>query len=894
MSVDIVDRDGRISRENFNRKDLMTIFAAAQSAQANSFARKTAQEWLRIYPGDLEVNLLLCKALLGERRTEQAYALLEKICLLDPQYVAAWQLSAEVSQPGSQMQLIAHSCLHALEQPAAHATQLLPWSDALCMAEGSIQDNDWPAAEELIYWVLDKYPDVALGAIVHLHLLEALQDPTGVFSFARMYHIRWPQCISFTLQMVQGLFGARDDTSAMQLLQQCVAQDPAGQVVSRLWGSEHAFRPLWPERMGIEFDLAVPADVARVLGWNQLNHPDVPLQGVLPETAIPEEPGLVHSLPAAQTKPLSPGLPAVQAVGHEKKPPQIIRPPRRRSNDPEVREIENSFQKLAEKYHDPRLAQTDGRFPVYVIFSTRSGLEKKFGAQNCQIVEGEMQQLAATIARYPEWGSLIFMPDDAASAGAHGLAAVKEIDPWTLKLALTDLDQVLARKGSMIGALLIVGGAEVVPFHHLPNPTDDVDDDVPSDNPYATLDGNYFVPEWPVGRLPDEKGSDPALLLAQLRKITAAHQNKMSGSKSVSKKSLLVQWITFLLSLFLKQTPENGSQHDGFGYSAAVWRRSSIAAFRPIGSAQDLEISPPEPAEKFKYERIMGAGLGYFNLHGVADAPEWYGQRDITEPYVGPDYPVALRPANLVKNGHAPRVVFTEACYGGHVFQKKELESVALRFLSAGTSAVVASTCIAYGSVSMPLIGADLLGNLFWQYLQDGAPAGEALLRAKIDLVKQMEKRQGFMDGEDQKTMISFVLYGDPLARANSQQATAKSIARLRTPIDVRMVCDIKEKDLHDYQEGVVAEVKQLVEVYLPGLDQAEFSFSQEYQIDSEYLQPKNWSGGTASKVRATGQAGRTVITVSKLVHGTANIHHHYARVTLDKNGKLVKLALSR
>jgi hypothetical protein len=38
----------------------------------------------------------------------------------------------------------------------------------------------------------------------------------------------------------------------------------------------------------------------------------------------------------------------------------------------------------------------------------------------------------------------------------------------------------------MIGALLIIGGSDNVPFHMLPNPTDDSDVNVPSDNPYAT------------------------------------------------------------------------------------------------------------------------------------------------------------------------------------------------------------------------------------------------------------------------------------------------------------------------------------------------------------------------------------------------------------------------
>jgi len=81
-----------------------------------------------------------------------------------------------------------------------------------------------------------------------------------------------------------------------------------------------------------------------------------------------------------------------------------------------------------------------------------------------------------------------------------------------LKLALADLDAALCKRGERIGALLIVGGPEIVPFHRMPNPVDDQDVDVLSDNPYATCDSNYFVSEWPVGRLP-RAGSSAAFLL---------------------------------------------------------------------------------------------------------------------------------------------------------------------------------------------------------------------------------------------------------------------------------------------------------------------------------------------------------------------------------------------
>ena len=110
-------------------------------------------------------------------------------------------------------------------------------------------------------------------------------------------------------------------------------------------------------------------------------------------------------------------------------------------------------------------------------------------------------------------------------------------------------------------------------------------------------------------------------------------------------------------------------------------------------------------------------------------------------------------PIVFVKKEGAKRYEFD-----GHRMTEKD--SLALKFLSLGTLGVVASTCISYGSITTPLIAADLLGQLFWREIKFGRTAGEALMQAKVDLVREMNRRQGYLDGEDQKTLISFILYG--------------------------------------------------------------------------------------------------------------------------------------
>ena len=46
-----------------------------------------------------------------------------------------------------------------------------------------------------------------------------------------------------------------DETRAVSVLHHCVARDSAGQVAHRLWGLDHPYETLWPERLEIQFDI---------------------------------------------------------------------------------------------------------------------------------------------------------------------------------------------------------------------------------------------------------------------------------------------------------------------------------------------------------------------------------------------------------------------------------------------------------------------------------------------------------------------------------------------------------------------------------------------------------------------------------------------------------------
>ncbi|MEA4910238.1 MAG: hypothetical protein GYA17_11190 [Chloroflexi bacterium] len=886
--------------KSISRQTFLIILNAALDSRSYRFARQAADLWLRNYPGDLLVSLLQGKAFTGEGASSQANEVFQHLCTLDVEFPEAYAgLYAAAGAGDAEKRAWAAGCLYALQGKTLAGAELPAWGQDLYAAFDLLRQEQLDAAEEKIHKVIGLNLDLPLAAAAHLRLTSARGEDMAAYQLANLYHTRWPEALHFLLWLADEQISFGDQTAAVNLLHRCVAADAGGQVPARIWGSDHRYRTLWPDSFEINLDLPVPADVAALLGWNTLpagqalgsaaHHPVIDPVEHVPAAARPEEPQRIEPpAPAPRSETKSDSVRRRRAAA--------VATAATSGPGPEAggRQIEEAFEKLAKKLHRPSISKADGRFPIYVIFSTRSGLANQYGAKTAGVIIDEMNSLADQVKKRSGWGSLVFFPDDPNISSSLGISqTVESIDPWKLKLSLADLDQALAKKGSMIGALLIVGGAEVVPFHNLPNPTDDLDKEVPSDNPYATLDSNYFVPEWPVGRLPGEAGPDAGLLLGQLREVIAYHSQTVTEEPWWKKLWVLFELFTRVQAAL--QTRKVSKTFPSLGYTAAIWKSSSLNVYQTIGDSKSMLISPPTATGAFKPERVTNANLGYFNLHGLSDSIEWYGQRDLSEPNSGPDYPVALSAKDLVKNGHAPNVVFTEACYGGHTIKKTEGQSMALKFLSIGTQAVVGCTCVAYGSVTAPLIGADLLGSLFWKYMRNGLTVGEAMMQAKIELVREMNKRQGFMDGEDQKTLISFVLYGDPLMATGEVAFASKTITRFREHPTVKTICD-KQPDPQQPQrvsKEILMEVKQIVDPYLPGIDDADFMVSEEH----DHCDGENHTCPTAQlgqKVTVKHQSGRMVVTVSKQVHAAQHVHHHYARVTLDPKGKLVKLAISR
>jgi len=906
-----------------SRDQLLLYLSSALQTRSIRFGRQAALSWLATYPGDLQVSFYLAKFLLMDGKTQQGIEILDDICRKDPEFEDAQETLA-VANAGSDSKIFenAISCAFALGKSIQSKDLVPAWGMQLRSAIKYYRTNQYKQALEIVEEILSFNLDVPLVAIYHLYLVSKMQDQESVNNLSSLYLQRWPESLVINYFNIDSYFKRGEDSQAIKVLHRCATHDPLGLAAARVWGKQHAYVSLWPEVHSIVFNVPLPAEIAALFGWNKLG------SGLAVNTAKTTELNKTTSKVTApnyfnsktfekpegevQNTNLAEVTADKQPVDKQKAVPLEVEEENKSAEfnseiatlinegtkekvvgvSETTKSVEEAFERLANRLNQKNLEKADGRYPMYIILSTKKGLLDTYGPQTSAVIEKEMNLFSEATKQLKGWGSLVFFPDDAENNPKLGLPVAKTNDPWEIKLALADLDKTLADKGSMIGAVLIVGGNDVVPFHRLPNPTEDADSEVYSDNPYSTVDSNYFIPEWPVGRLPGEKGNDAGFLLATLRQATMVYTNSKKSKSFFDGIKPGFEVLLQILTLFLYKPGSNNKKN--FGYSAAVWKKASSSVFKPIGESQNVLLSPPEYSGSFPGERINYSELSYFNLHGLSDSAEWFGQPDASGSVSGMEYPIALKPKDVNKTGKSPEFVFTEACYGAHIQEKSEDEALALKFLSIGSKAVAGSTCISYGSIDAPLIGADLLGYLFWKYLNSGIRVGDAFVKAKIDFVREMNKRQEYLDGEDQKTLISFVLYGDPMAVYSNSQKNGKTSARQKNKEDVRTSVDTPQEE----GEGLsinpdkVRKVKEMVEAYLPGIDQSKIVISKQMISGSE--NKKNVNDLGSIETGAKGSTGKTVVTISKQVKSFNTVHNHYARATLDSTGKMIKLAVSR
>ena len=905
------------------RLTLIRILHAGRSASRPDYARAAAADWLAAWPGDLEVAFLLAHAELDQGLLPAAVDRLARLVVADPEWIEAHEAYGRALKRSgdSNRSLIHAACAQALRGLPAGSPHWPAWTAPLSRAARALASADPASARTEAQIVLSADLELPLPTLLAVRAALASGERPAAAGLARGGHERWPATVAFRLILAQELIASGDVSRGVDLLHQAAADDPAARVAGRYLGADHPYAGLWPATMRAALSRPIPNEVSAALGENRLQagprRGEAPLSGAIPG-ASPLRASEVDSAPSfgatypgtlsssTTSRVITTPAPAQGDLDSDLPSPE----PWEAFRGPDPGEVGETFAgqagpetlvdmrrelgRLASRLHtaDSR-GPEDGRIPAYIIVSSRTRLIQEFGEAKFRRLDEAVIDLIESIRRRPGWTAYRLYVDDPETLEPFELAPVDPSNAWQIKLRLGDLDQGLGRRGEMIGALLIVGGQRIVPFHQLPNPTDDDDEEVASDNPYASRDENYFASEWPVGRLASDTDAD--LLVELIRR---------AGSEHAQASAPLAPWDRLRLWLALRLARYLGRRPRAIGYTASIWRKASLAVFRAIGDPNGLLTSPPVAADSLPTIAFRPARFSYYNLHGLADSPEWFGQRDpMAEEAGGEEYPVALRPQDIVDGGRAPRVVFTEACYGAYTLGKSAEAAMSLKFLESGSRAVVGSTRIAYGSVTPPLIGADLLGRLFWEHLNQNLPAGEALRRAKLALAAEMHRRQGFLDGEDQKTLISFVLYGDPLYSPRGVPAPLSekiAVRKSAQPSAMKTACALGGPKLagEDLDPATYDRVKSIVAQYLPGMGDASYRVhAQRCGCDGEdHSCPTHQLG-----IKGLGAQGpdTMVVTLAKEImipskDAGALRHARFARLTLDSSGRVLKLAVSR
>jgi hypothetical protein len=381
--------------------------------------------------------------------------------------------------------------------------------------------------------------------------------------------------------------------------------------------------------------------------------------------------------------------------------------------------------------HGPRRAQEE----TLLLVSSRERLTARYGEHGFETIQDSLKQFGSGLSQKGV-RLVVGLVDDARSLSAVGAAPVKRITAASVKGVVDVMRQKVSGRSKSPVSVLILGGHEVIPCFKLANPAPDSDAEVLSDNPYGSRPGmvsaeKCLLPDVPVGRMPDGDGSKLGLLTGQL------------GLAALTGK---------------RPTRAEAGDDRSLKYTAAVWQRASREVATGLGWKGALKVCPPLTYLRVKAGWFEGKTLLYFNLHGSDREPYWFGQ-------FAEKYPTALSPRNVTNFSRGTNVVVTEACYGAIEAGRRSETSMALAFLATGTPCFVGSTCVAYGALVPPVSEADLIALHFFRSLQKGMTTGRALVTARAHLAAVAVSGQGYLDEDDKKTLLQFVLFGDPTLR---------------------------------------------------------------------------------------------------------------------------------
>ena len=545
-----------------NRSQIITLSNAAYQLEQYGEARKVLIAWLRKFPNDLWIRYRLAIILYKLGEFEKSIRLCELIVSEDPEFYEVWGLLAvlypELSSDRKMAEYRARKLQAEAEQKEKGLKSLFKKSPQVKDEEISLENDEF---------------DI-LTAVNNARLLLNDDDRVSSCRILSIYYRRWQQTIQFKLILGHILNRMQRVDEGMAIIQSAVNADITGQVGQRIWKGENPYKNLWIDPSLLEIDtgdMKLSPEIVRLAGMENFDflYDAAAAKVEVNERLVPEssnrptefnssdfdtesgkdpdkaESGSTDAGTAERNAAESVLSSAESSSSHENKSDgEIFGEEKIRLSPVSIISGKGGVfggRGLTGKKKDERIPigeyvyrlkaeDVDNRKPVYVIMSSIAGLNRKYGSNNKDFINTEMHAVADAISNRKGWTAQVFYPDEYANTGTAGP------NPKQLHQELVKLDKKLKQNGQMIGALLIVGGDDVVPFFPLRNPTGDSDTNVPSDAPYGALDSDRcYEMQWPVGRIPGDASTDPGLLMEQLRNIQDFHILQYSNQKVVDK-----------------------------------------------------------------------------------------------------------------------------------------------------------------------------------------------------------------------------------------------------------------------------------------------------------------------------------------------------------------------
>ncbi len=346
--------------------------------------------------------------------------------------------------------------------------------------------------------------------------------------------------------------------------------------------------------------------------------------------------------------------------------------------------------------------------------------------------------------------------DDAAAMKRLGVKAVAgAVSAHKVKRAL---DALVARLTP--DYIVLFGAADVLPMFVVPNPSasdsGDDDEEVPTDNPYACSKqfvsgrrSSYLVPDRVVGRIPDLPGSsDPSWLVDYLKHAAEARMRPVADYR----RDLMI--------------------------CTATWKKAGEECAITLGrDASDVLICPPAKDGDPAVVSRRGARLHMIKCHGVDEDSRFYGEG-------GGRFPDALSSPTLLGRTVPGTVAGAMCCYGADLFdpasptaQHPPEVPISSVYLKQGAHGFLGASTIAWVG-PMRMMCADWIVTGFLKAATSGASLGRAALEAKQDYLRWLQQQGQEPDAADEKTLIQFLLLGDPSIHPVPASTSATGRAR--------------------------------------------------------------------------------------------------------------------